>query len=102
MQRYFEIFLVISVIFLIIYSFLYFLFFDWICNSYKWINEESNPFAVQKLASCTDSFVCESQNIETNIKNQLVSWDCVKKESPLFWRDLYLNIYNNFKNSILK
>jgi hypothetical protein len=102
MKRYFEIFLVIFILFFIIYFLLYVFSFNSLCNKYSWINEQNYIVAIKKLASCKDSLVCYPNNIEVNQKNEVTDWNCVKKDSPLFWSDLYMKIFNNFKISIIK
>jgi hypothetical protein len=101
MQRMIEIFIVITVLFIIIYSALYNFYFDWLCENYSWKNETNQSFAISKLAICKDSVVCWPINIDVNIKNEITDWSCIKKDSPIFSSDLYINIFNHFKNSII-
>jgi hypothetical protein len=102
MKKYFEIFLVISILSLIIYIFLYIFYFDFFCNKYSWKNELNLSFSIKKIANCKDSLICYPRDIKTNWKNEVNNWNCEKKPSPIFWEDLYKNVFNNFKNSIIK
>ncbi len=102
MKRYFEIFIVTFVIFIIVYSLLYMYAFNSVCNRYAWINENNPIMVIGKLASCKDSVICRAENIETNKRNEIVNWSCTKKDSPIYSSELYINIYNHLKNSITK
>ena len=102
MKRYFEIFLVITILFSIIYILLYLSSFDYVCNKYSWRNETNLSLAIKKIANCKDSVICYPNNIKTNSKNEINNWNCDKKPSPIFQADLYIDMYNNFKNSITK
>lgn len=102
MKRYFEIFLVIFVLFTVIYTIVYLFYFDSLCWNYSWVNEQYTKVSISKLATCKDSIVCEASDIEVNIKNELTGWNCTKKDSWLFWKEIFMSIFNNFKNSIIK
>lgn len=102
MKRFFEILLVTIVFFAILYSLLYVFYFDSLCKGFSWKNETNLSFAISKIATCKDSLVCYPNDITTNDKNEVNNWNCVKKDSPVFWADLYINIFNHFKNSIKK
>lgn len=102
MKKYFEMLLVIIIFFATIYSMLYIFYFDSFCKNHSWKDEQNYSFAIKKMASCKDSLVCYPKDIEANNRNQINNWNCVKKESPIFWADLYVDIFNHFKNSIIK
>ena len=102
MKRIFEILLATFIILFIIYSLLYVSFFDSICNIYSWVDEKDFKEAVNKLALCKDSLVCYPSDITVNELNEVDNWNCTKKDSPVYWADLYIDIFNHFKNSITK
>ena len=98
LKKYFEIFLVIFLWWIIIHTILYFYYFTDFCNKYSWNNEKNYIEAISKLSTCKDSLICESINIESNSKNEVNNWSCIKKDT---WF-IYINMFNNFKNSIIK
>ena len=102
MKKMFEILLSILILFSLIYSLLYVFYFDGFCENLWWKDEKNLVFAINKLAKCKDSLVCYPENIEANEINSVNSWNCVKKDSPVFGADLYIDIFNHFKNSITK
>lgn len=97
-KRYFEIFLVIFIWFLIIHSIFYINYFDWICDKYSWKDEQNYKVAISKLSTCKDSIICEAYNIETNNNNEINNWSCNKKD---LWF-IHINIFNAFKESVIK
>jgi len=100
MKRTFEILLVTIIFFAALYSLLYVYYFDSLCKKFSWKDENNIAYAIKQIASCKDSFVCYPSNITSNEKREVNNWDCVKKDSPVFGADLYINIFNHFKNSI--
>ena len=102
MKSVFEILLVISIMLFVVYSLLYLLFFDSICRIYSWVDEKDVKIAVTKLATCKDSLICYPENISVNNLNEVDNWSCRTKDSPVFWADLYIDIFNHHKNSITK
>lgn len=102
MKKLIEIFIVVSILFLVIYISLYLFYFDSLCKSFSWESETDITYAYTKLAYCKDSFICDSIDIETNYRNEITDWSCEKKDSPLFGKDLYIDIFNHLKNSIIK
>ena len=102
MKKMFEILLVISVFTIIIYSLVYIFYFNSLCEKYSWNNESNYSFAITKLANCKDSIICYSDNIKVNRLNEITDWNCIKKESSLFGKELYIEMFNNLKNSIIK
>lgn len=102
MKKYFEIFLVLWILFSIIYIILYLSIFDSLCNKYSWKNEVNLSYAIKKIANCKDSLICYPRDIKTNWKNEINNWNCEKKPSPIFQADLYIGMFNDFKNSIIK
>lgn len=84
MKKYLEMFFVISILFSVVYSLLYFYYFDSFCKNFSWRDENNVWFAIHKMASCKDSVVCVPNNIQTNKKNEVNYWDCEKKIFPLF------------------
>lgn len=102
MKKFIEIILVVIIFFAVVYSLLYMFYFDSFCKNFTWRDENNISFAIHKMASCKDSFVCYPDNIKTNNRNEVNNWDCVKKDSPIFGADLYIDIFNHFKNSVTK
>jgi len=98
----FEILLVIFVLFIIIYTLMYFFYFNSLCNSYSWVNEKNYVTAINKLATCKDSLICYPSDIKNDSRNKITSWKCNKMDNTLLGLDLYLSIFNNLKNSIIK
>jgi hypothetical protein len=84
MKKLFEIFLVTTIFFAVLYFILYFLYFNHLCNTFTREKETNLTFAIQTLAKCKDSLVCYPTDIKTNEKNEVNSWSCLKKKSPVF------------------
>lgn len=101
MKKFFELFLVVFVIFFGIYTILYYFYFDEKCNIYSWNNNIDIQVWYSLMASCKDSLICELKDIETNERNVPSSWLCAKKKSPVFTIDLYKSISDNFINSVV-
>jgi len=97
-KKYFEIFLVIFVAIIIIHSILYTTYFDSLCDKYSWIDEQNYSIAINKLSTCKDSIICEAIDVKANNKNEVNNWSCNKKD----WWFIHINIFNSFKESIIK
>lgn len=79
MKKYFEIFLVVFVLIIIVYTLLYIFYFDAICNKFSWENEKNYKVVLDKLSTCKDSIICTIVDIERDNKTQIESWKCIKK-----------------------
>ena len=94
MQRLFEFFLVITILFSIIFFLLYKFFFSDFCVD---IAKNNN---LKSIASCKDSIVClVGKDIESNNKGEIISWKCSRKRIDIFEFDYYKNGILNFKNN---
>lgn len=90
LKRYFEIFLVIWVLFSILYFLFYWLFFSSICDNYSYNDKVDNNKFVKKLSACKDNFICEVRDYKKTW-NTVNSWNCEKQEFKYFEFDYYTN-----------
>ncbi len=102
MKKAFEIFIVVFVLFNTIYYLWYVFFFDSICSRYAWKNNTDIYNSIGKLATCKDSLICYASDIDVNKTNISNSWNCSKKQNPVFWWEIYMRAVNHFINSLTR
>lgn len=102
MKKIIEIFIVVFVWGLIIYSLLYTFYFETLCEKFSWNNINQASISIKTLAQCKDSIVCESSDVQVNSQNIASNWTCEKKQWIIFTKDFYLNIKDHILNSITK
>ena len=101
MKKMIEIFIVVFIIFNITYTLLFFFYFDTLCGKYSWKDANISTSFV-KLATCKDSIICYPDNIDVSREGSSNSWDCFKKDAPVFWKQSYERTFENFINTITK
>ena len=95
-----ELSIVITVLGFIVYTLSYFLLFNNLCWNYSWDENMEKLESVYVLAKCKDTIICEAVNINFTDSNKDNTWECTKKASPIFGKDLYLNLFNSLKTEI--
>jgi hypothetical protein len=101
--RQYEVIFIVFILFIIIYFFSYKYYFENLCIKYTWENNLTKIEILEKMWSCTDSYVCHNNNIEYDeLRRNVTNWQCNKKKVNYFEWYYYSNRYNNFKDKLFK
>lgn len=102
MKRIYELSVVVTIFFIVIYFLLYTFLFDSMCIGFRNTSTVDSKQIISEISNCKDSLVCEMNDIEVDEKNNITTWSCNKKVNKYFEFDFYKdsirNIYNNILN----
>ena len=90
-MRIFELFLTVTVLFVIVYVIWYAFIFSSICTKYSDIKTEDPMVLLQNFAGCKDTLICEVVDIEYKV-NKIQNWTCQRKTAGIFTIEFYKNL----------
>lgn len=97
-KRLFEIFFILFWVSFIVYLISYLFYLDSFCIKYSEDKTLSSTQIIDQMWSCKDSIICEIKDIENDNKNNILNWNCKKKQFKPFEIEFYKTFYEkNFK-----
>ncbi len=101
MKKIYELFIVITVFFILVYFLLYTFLFDSMCTNFRNSSTVDSKQIILEISNCKDSLVCEMNDIQVDDKNNIIGWTCNKKVNKYFEFDFYKNFISSLYNNIL-
>lgn len=95
LKRYFEIFIVLWVLYYLIYMFIYASVLDWYCSEYSQEVQDTKKMNLFILWDCRSNYFCEIKD-KKYLLWKLSSYSCDKKIINRYDYDFYLNKYEEF------